>query len=247
MCFSLGVTGYRAATCQSGSENLPLTTPSSPDVMLRAAPLCSGDGTSYTLSQGVIWKDEKSNYFLELFFLLNIVDLQCCVSGVHQSIYICMYVCVCVCVCVYVLYTHTHTNIYISEYICVCVCFVAQSCLILCYSLDSSSTGSSVHGIFQARILEWVAMHSSRGSFWPRDRTCISCVSCIASELFTPWATAGGFITPWAIRGGMYIYIHTLFQILFHYKVLQDTENSTLSYILGFCYLYVLYKAVCIC
>ena len=113
MCFSLGVTGYRAATCQSGSENLPLTTPSSPDVMLRAAPLCSGDGTSYTLSQGVIWKDEKSNYFLELFFLLNIVDLQCCVSGVHQSIYICMYVCVCVCVCVCIIHTHTHTYIYI--------------------------------------------------------------------------------------------------------------------------------------
>ena len=60
MCFSLGVTGYRAAPCQSGSENLPLATLSPPDVTLRAAPLCNGDGTSYTLSQGVTWKDEKS-------------------------------------------------------------------------------------------------------------------------------------------------------------------------------------------
>ena len=37
--------------------------------------------------------------------------------------------------------------------------------------------GSSVHGISQARILEWVAFSYSRGSFWPRDRTCISCIS----------------------------------------------------------------------
>lgn len=69
MCFSLGVTGYRAAPCQSGSENLPFTTPSLLDVTLRAAPLCSGDGTSYTLSQGVIWKDEKGNYLLEFFLI----------------------------------------------------------------------------------------------------------------------------------------------------------------------------------
>ena len=69
MCFSLGVTGYRAAPCQSGSENLPLTTFSPLDVTLRAAPLCSGDGTSYILSKGITWKDEKSNYFLEFFLI----------------------------------------------------------------------------------------------------------------------------------------------------------------------------------
>ena len=40
-------------------------------------------------------------------------------------------------------------------------------------------SGSSVHGILQARILEWVAMHSSRGSSWPRDWTHVSYVSCI--------------------------------------------------------------------
>ena len=43
----------------------------------------------------------------------------------------------------------------------------------------------SVHGILQARILEWVAMSSSRGSSQPRDRNCISCISCIAGGFFT--------------------------------------------------------------
>ena len=45
--------------------------------------------------------------------------------------------------------------------------------------------GSYVHGILQARILEWVAMPSSRGSSWPRDQTLISCISCIAGVFFT--------------------------------------------------------------
>ena len=48
--------------------------------------------------------------------------------------------------------------------------------------------GSSVHGIFQARILEWIAISSFRGSSWPRGQTCISCVSCIAGRFFTHWA-----------------------------------------------------------
>ena len=51
-----------------------------------------------------------------------------------------------------------------------------QSCLILCDPMNCSPQGSSVHGILQARILEWVVMPSSRGSSWPRDRTHISYV-----------------------------------------------------------------------
>ena len=49
-----------------------------------------------------------------------------------------------------------------------------QSCLTLCDTMDCSPPGSSVLRIFQVRILEWVAMPSSRGSSWPRNRTCIS-------------------------------------------------------------------------
>ena len=68
-----------------------------------------------------------------------------------------------------------------------------QSCLTLCDPVDYSPPGSSVHGILQARILEWVAMSSSRGSSWLRDQTCVSCGFCIAGRFFTsepqgkPW------------------------------------------------------------
>ena len=51
-----------------------------------------------------------------------------------------------------------------------------QSCITLCNSVDCSSPGSSVHEILQTRILEWVAVPSSRGSSRPRDWTRISCL-----------------------------------------------------------------------
>ena len=51
---------------------------------------------------------------------------------------------------------------------------VAQSCPTLCDPLDCSPPGSSVHGILQARILEWVVISFSRGSFQPRDQTWVS-------------------------------------------------------------------------
>ena len=65
---------------------------------------------------------------------------------------------------------------------------VAQSCPALCNPMDCSLPHSSVHGILQARILEWVAIHFSKGSSWPRDRTQVS-------------HTAVSFFTVWAIRG----------------------------------------------
>ena len=63
---------------------------------------------------------------------------------------------------------------------------VAQLCLTLYDPMDSSLPGSAIHGIFQARILEWAAISFSRGSSQPRYRTC---VSCIADRHFTVWAT----------------------------------------------------------
>ena len=63
---------------------------------------------------------------------------------------------------------------------------VTQSCPTLCDPVDYSPPGSSVHGILQARILEWVAISFSRGSSWPKDRTQ---VSHIAGRCFNPWAT----------------------------------------------------------
>ena len=61
-----------------------------------------------------------------------------------------------------------------------CMCMCAKSlrlCQTLCDSMDCSLPGSSVHGILQARILEWVAMPSSRGSSQPRDGTQVSCIT----------------------------------------------------------------------
>ena len=51
--------------------------------------------------------------------------------------------------------------------------------------MDCSPPGSSVHGIFQATILERVAISYSRGSSWPRDQTCMPSVSCLASRILT--------------------------------------------------------------
>ena len=59
-----------------------------------------------------------------------------------------------------------------------------QSCLTLCDPMDHSPPGSSVHGIFQAKILWWVAIPFSRGSSQPGDETW---VSCIAGRFFTDW------------------------------------------------------------
>ena len=56
-------------------------------------------------------------------------------------------------------------------------CLGAQSCPNLCDPIDHSPPGSSVHGILQARMLEWIAISFCRGSSQPRDRTCVSCVS----------------------------------------------------------------------
>ena len=58
----------------------------------------------------------------------------------------------------------------------------AQSCLILCHPMDCSPPGSSVHGILQAGIVEWVTISSSREYSWPRDQTCISSMSCIGRQ-----------------------------------------------------------------
>ena len=58
----------------------------------------------------------------------------------------------------------------------------AQLCPTLCHPMDYRP-GSSVHGIFPARILEWFAFSYSRGSSPPRDGTCVSCVSCIGRRI----------------------------------------------------------------
>ena len=64
-----------------------------------------------------------------------------------------------------------------------------QLCPTLCDPMDCSPPGSSVHGIFQARTLEWVAISSSRGSSQPRDQTTSLASPALAGRFFTTWAT----------------------------------------------------------
>ena len=66
-----------------------------------------------------------------------------------------------------------------------------QLCLTICDPVDCKIPGSAVHGIFQARVLEWVAISFSRGSSQPRDWTQ---VSRIADRHFTLWATREAII-----------------------------------------------------
>ena len=81
--------------------------------------------------------------------------------------------------CPGILYNTRGTEVRKSEH-------VTQSCPALCHPMDFSPLGSSVHGISQTRILEWIAVSYSRGSFQPRDWTL---VSCIAGRFFTIWAS----------------------------------------------------------
>ena len=76
----------------------------------------------------------------------------------------------------------------------------AQLHLILCHLMDSSPPVSSIHGTFQARILEWTAISFSRGSFGPRDWTCISWVSCIGRQiLYHRFFTRCHLGSPWKV------------------------------------------------
>ena len=75
----------------------------------------------------------------------------------------CVCVCVCLCVCIAFVYWLNHVHLF-------------------CDPMDCSPPGSSIHGISQARVLEWVSMPSSRGYSQPRDRPC---VSCLAGRFFT--------------------------------------------------------------
>ena len=113
--------------------------------------------------------------------------------------YGCVCVCVCVCVCwgrgnrgvgsndclIFCSYCEPFNHV-ISHHLCNIPVLVAQLCPVLCDPVDCSQPGSSVLGILQARILEWVAMPSSRRSSWPRDQTQ---VSHIAGRFLTIWAT----------------------------------------------------------
>ena len=84
--------------------------------------------------------------------------------------------------------------------------------------MNCSPLDSSVHGILQARILEWFATHSSRGSSRPRDWNCISGISCIAGRFLTYWVT-------WAIT----LWIHSPLPYTLYYLFLASEFFVSLS------------------
>ena len=104
----------------------------------------------------------KSSRFDEIYGLLMKLILFFLTSQVIQKFFLKVknaYVCVSLCVYIFLLIPVT-----------ICFCYlVTKSCLILCDPMHCSLPGSSVHGILQMRILEWVAISSSRGSSRPRD------------------------------------------------------------------------------
>ena len=78
---------------------------------------------------------------------------------------------------------------------------VTQLCPTLCHPTDCSPPGSSVQGIHQARILEWVPIPFSRGSSWPKDRTQVSCT---AGRFFTVWLIwLKSWLLQWPIRNSI--------------------------------------------
>ena len=89
--------------------------------------------------------------------------------------------------CIYIIYIHIYIYVYEVKVL------VVQLCLTFCDPMNCSLPSSSVHGILQVRMLEWIAMPFSKGSSLPRDRTQVSHI-------------AGGFFTVWA-QGSPYMYI----------------------------------------
>ena len=114
-----------------------------------------------------------------------------------------------------------------------CQVLVSQLCLTLCNPMDCSSLDSCVHEILQGRILEWAAVPFSRVSSWPRDRTC---VSCITGKFFTIWATReviNSSVLAWRIpgMGSLVAAIYGVAQSRTRLKVLSSSKlNITVSF-----------------
>ena len=148
-------------------------------------------------------------FFLVIFFNWSIVDIQCFRYTAHIiQLYVHMYVCVCVSVCK-------------------CTQFLSHGQL-FAIPWTVAPPGSYVHGFFQARILEWVAIVLLQGIFptqsWNLHLLCLLLWQVDSLSL-------GHLGRPIYI----YICICILFQIIFHYRLLQDIENSSLWYLVGPC------------
>ena len=104
---------------------------------------------------------------------------------------------------------------WLSYTFCCCCCWlVTQSCPILCSPTDCNPPGSSVHGILQARILEWVTIPFSRGSSRPRNQTQVSCIT-------------GRRFTVWASRGAYTHYLFIVFSMVVYHRISNIVPHAT--------------------
>ena len=102
--------------------------------------------------------------------------------------------------------------------------------------MDCSPPGSSVYGILQARILEWVAIPFSRGSFWSRKQTWVSCIS---GGFFTTWETREVQTYPWHSTQALPLPSPTCSTRAVHYLLVSTIYHTSLlsriySLFLGF-------------
>ena len=108
-------------------------------------------------------------YALQLCHLINYIFLQ---DKVSMELYILMNALNFIYIYIYI-YIHTHTYMHRHTHTHVFVVWSLSCVWLFCNPMDYSPSGSSVHGISQARILEWVAISFSKGSSQPRDQTCV--------------------------------------------------------------------------
>ena len=114
----------------------------------------------------------------------------------------------------------------------------AWSCLTLCNPMDWSQPGSSVHGTFQARILEWVTISSSRGSSLPRGWTHVSCID---RWILYHWATWETYKRTFASKVVWYVKVICLdgvnFLLIFVEEILRPSfQNSLFLFFFSFWY-----------
>ena len=109
-----------------------------------------------------------------------------------------------------------------TKLITLCICVHAQSfsCVTLCNPIDCSPLDSAVHGLLQAKIVEWVAISSSRGSSWPRDQTHVSCTG---RHILYHWAT-------WKSSHYAYKYGRILFMICISHFSCSVVSDSLLPH-----------------
>ena len=144
--------------------------------------ISSGNVRKLDLAWGNLWP--------EIHLLLLKLSVLCEDHSLAKMLLRCFTDLPCQVLIVNILYIDEGTSFLISNMscpvsVCVSVCARAQSCPTLCEALNYSPPWSSVHVIFQARVLECATISYSRGSSRPGDQTHITCVFCIPSGFFT--------------------------------------------------------------